>query len=133
LARDQKRRKLLDDTLERRAAIHQVIFVVTVAITLLVAVVLVDDDAAVGWEHQVGADAAEVENALSRFFVAQKIQHIRALRGREFRMGVIYIKACPVGQDFIDRHIVLLVGHIVIIVELKAPCIHEWIFLVVVP
>ena len=97
LTRHQERGKLLDNALEWRAAIHQVIFVVAVAVALLVAVVFVDQNTATSREHLVGADAAEVENPLTCLFVAQEVQHIRTFRGGEFRMGMVDVKPRPIG------------------------------------
>src|SRR5262249_26854634 len=134
LARDQKRRHLVDNGLERNTPIEQIVLMIPIAVALLVAIVFVDNETPAGRQELIGSEQAAVYNTLSSFFIAHHVQYIGAFRGTKLGMGMIDIIARPIRQNLIDSNVFLRTEDvIVVVVELKTPRIHQWIFLIVVP
>ena len=106
---------------------------IAVAIALLVTIIFVDDDRAATRQELIGTQTAEIQDALPGLFIAQEIEDIGTFGRRELRVRMVHIEACPIWQDLVDRHVVLLVRNIVLVVQLEAPGIHQGILLIVVP
>src|SRR5262249_26349303 len=81
----------------------------------------------------IGAQTAEIQDAFPGLFVAQEIEDIGTFGRRKLWMGMVDIKPRPIGQDFIYRHVVLLVRNVVLIVQLEAPSVYHRILLIEVP
>ena len=92
---------------------------IAVAIALLIAVVFVDDDRPTGRDELVGTQTTQVEDALPGLLITEKIQDIGTLRRGEFRVRVVNIEARAIGQDLVDRHVVLMIRDVVLVIQLK--------------
>ena len=124
---------MLDDLLEGRAPLDQIVLVVPVAVSLAIAVVLVDQDLVPRGQQTPGRAPGRLERPLSGSLVSDEIPHIRDLRRGVLRMGVVDVKAGPVLQGLVACDVFLLVGRVLLALDVETPGINERILLVVVP
>jgi hypothetical protein len=79
LPSDEEGHQLLDDLLEGRAPVHQVVLVRAVAVALSIAVVLVDEHLRALGQERIGLPPARLEDQLARLLVHDQVAHVRHL------------------------------------------------------
>src|SRR5712691_1554548 len=106
---------------------------IAVAIALLITVVFVDDKRPTRWNELISTQTAQVEYALPSLFIADKIKDIRTFWRGKFRVRVVDIEARTIWQDLVNRHVVLMIRDVVLVIQLKTSGIDQRILLIVVP
>ena len=133
LARREEGKQGLDDLLEGRAAVHQIVLVAAVAVALAVAVVLVDQHLRAGRQQLVRLAAADLDDALAGLLVDHEIPCVRDFRARVLGMRVIDVVTRAVDQRLVAGDVLLLVGRVLLALDLEAARIGQRVLLVVVP
>jgi hypothetical protein len=133
LARREERQQGLDDLLERRASIHQVVLVAAVAVALAVAVVLVDQHLRAFGQQRVRLATAHLHDPLAGLLVDDDVARVRHLGARILGVGMIDVVPGSVDQRLVAGDVLLLVGRVLLALDLESARVGERILLIVVP
>src|SRR5262245_52042953 len=106
---------------------------IAVAIALLITVVFVDDNRPTKRDELVSPQTAQVEDALPGLLIANKVKDIGTFRRGEFWVCMIDIEARAIWQNLVNRHVVLMIRDVVLVIQLKPSGIDQRVLLIVVP
>src|SRR4030095_6934982 len=106
---------------------------IAVTITLLITVVFVDDNRPTRRDELISTQTAQVEDALPSLLIAYKIKDIGTFWRGELWVRVVDIEARTIWQNLVNRHIVLMIRDVVLIIQLKTSGIDQRVLLIVVP
>ncbi len=107
LTGDEERRDVADDVAERRLPAHQVVLVRAVGRTLVVGVVLVQQDLP-GVRDGAGSLGRVEHDQLAGLVPHDDIARGTALRRGVLRVRVVDVQPCPVGEDHVGQAEVLV-------------------------
>ena len=133
LAGHEEGDQALDDLLEGRASIHQVVLMTPVAIALPVAVVLVDEHFLPIGQQAGGVSTTDLDDALARLLMNDEVPGVRDLGTRVLGMRVIDVVASTVDERLVPSDVLLVVRRVLLAIHLEPARIRQRILLVVVP
>ena len=128
--RHKKRQQALKNHVERHRAIHQVIFMVPVAVPLPVGVVLVQH---VPFHRPVHGLQALGGHEFSRAFIRDQFSSGTALRRRILGMRPVHVQATAVRQEFVERPVILGTRTFAFAFDFKPARVAQGIFVFVIP
>src|SRR3990172_752942 len=105
---------------------------IAVAVAFSVRVVLIDEKLPLLF-GPVGELTTEIENTLAGFLKHHDLPGIGALRRGVLRMGPVHVQAAAIGQEFVEKFVVLRTRPLALAFYFKSSKVQERILIFVVP